>query len=781
MEDGDRMPEENTDQNKIEVRKTGEVRLERRRALLASTRSDELEKPPDLLAYWRVLRKHRWTVLTGFSVLFTVVLAGTLDQKPTYRAKALLEIENESPSLVSPQELFHIDVVTDTYLETQYKVLASDDLAERVIDQLGLDQVAEFRPPVRPWPWNKFASLFSQTHAIDGSPAQGDPAIREAVLAHFQEQLDVKPIRRSSAVEISFDSQDPDLAARVVNALTDGYIQRNLESRWDATQKASEWLSQKLLDLKAKLEKSEYDLQTYASANGLLFLETSQGNTESLENQSLRELQEELTRAQAARYETESVYRLIQTGDFGSLPGVFENKLLQDLSVRLADLQSERAQLEATFTGDYPKMKQTQSQIAEIQAALDRERQRAAQKISNDYFAAVRRENLVQQAFAEKQKQANLIAEKSVQYGILSREVDSNKTMYEGLLQKLKEAGVSSGLKAGNIRIVDKGKASYMPVYPKVLVNLSLAAVLGLGLGICAAFLQERLDQTIQNPQDVDHFLRVPVLAFIPSLESLNGRRNAGIARMEPGFQLGLDEPKPETLGARVMGRPRNDRGVYTSSVLSEAFRELRTSVLLSIGGRSVNSILVTSAQSGEGKTVTAVNLAISLAQLGGRVLLIDADMRRPSVHKYFPQGESRLSSYLAGQGRWQDMVFQTSVSSLSVLLCGPLPLNPAELLSSDAMWALMREATTAYSFVVLDSPPLLNVADTRILASKVDATVLVVNSGDTPRQAVQYAGAQVRSAGANLLGVVLNNIDVRFNDYSQFAYRDSEEMPFHR
>ena len=171
MEDGDRMPEENTDQNKIEVRKTGEVRLERRRALLASTRSDELEKPPDLLAYWRVLRKHRWTVLTGFSVLFAVVLAGTLDQKPTYRAKALLEIENESPSLVSPQELFHLDVVTDTYLETQYKVLASDDLAERVIDQLGLDQVAEFRPPVRPWPWSKFASLFSHTHAIDRSPA----------------------------------------------------------------------------------------------------------------------------------------------------------------------------------------------------------------------------------------------------------------------------------------------------------------------------------------------------------------------------------------------------------------------------------------------------------------------------------------------------------------------------------------------------------------------------------------------------------------------------------
>jgi capsular exopolysaccharide synthesis family protein len=189
---------------------------------------------------------------------------------------------------------------------------------------------------------------------------------------------------------------------------------------------------------------------------------------------------------------------------------------------------------------------------------------------------------------------------------------------------------------------------------------------------------------------------------------------------------------------------------------------------------------LVTSAQSGEGKTATAVNLAISLAQLGGRVLLIDADMRRPSVHKYFPQSGSRLSNYLAGQGRWQDMVYQSSVTGLYVLLCGPLPLNPAELLSSDAMWALMREAGTAYNFVVLDSPPLLNVADTRILANKVDATVLVINAGDTPRQAVQFAGAQIAASGANLLGVVLNNIDVRFSDYSQFGYGHTDELPSH-
>ncbi len=236
------------------------------------------------------------------------------------------------------------------------------------------------------------------------SPAPGDAAIREVVLAQFLEQLDVKPIRRSSAVEISFDSQDPNLAARVVNALADTYIQRNMESGGMPRKRPPSGCLRSCSDLKASSKNRRTTCKPMPLRNGLLFLETSQGNTESIEDQSLREMQEELTKAQADRYETESLYRLMQAGDFGSLPGVFDNKLMQDLSVRLADLQSQRAELEATFTADYPKMKQAQSQIVEIQAALDRERQRAAQKISNDYFAAVRREDLVQQAFARETK-----------------------------------------------------------------------------------------------------------------------------------------------------------------------------------------------------------------------------------------------------------------------------------------------------------------------------------------------------------------------------------------
>ena len=764
------MASDGNDQNKMEVFTSRDSRVDRRRAIPGPIRAARLEKPPDLLAWWRIIRKRRWTVLTAFSMLFVVVLVGSIREKPLYRAKALIEIDKENPSVANPQELFQLDEVSDAYLETQYKVLASDDLSERVIHQLALDRQAEFLPSARSWPWSVSAAPLLPPPPPNDGAALPDLSVRETVLTRFQDRLDVRPIRRSRAVELRFDSQDPELAARAVNAVAENYIQKNLEARWDASQKASEWLSQQLHDLKAKLEKSEDDLQKYATDNGLLYLETSKGDAESIVNQSVRELQEELTKAQADRFEKESIFRLVQSGDYGSLPGVFESRLLQDLTVRLADLQREHAQLASTFTEDYPKVKETQSQIAEIQSSLERERRRAAQKISNDYFAALRREKLVRQAFAEKQADANHIAEKSVQYGILSREVDTNKGLYEGLLERLKEAGVSAGLKASNIRVVDPGTVPYKPIAPNYPLNLGLATFLGLGLGVSMAFLKEHLDQTIRDSEDVFHYLGVPLMGFIPTIGALNGRKRKGLVRADRELILGLAESKTMAGSALIVDHPRNGLGIHKGSAFSEAFRELRTSVILSASGRFANSILVTSAQPGEGKTTIAVNLAFSLAQLGQPVLLVDADMRRPSIQKYFPQRGSRLSSYLSGQGAWQQMVYPTSISRLFVLHCGPVPENPSELLSSDRMRALIQESMATYRFVILDSPPLLNRADGRILGSMVGATILVVKGGETPRQVVQYAESQARSVGTNLIGVVLNNLDSSLNNYTYYA-----------
>ncbi|MBZ5641126.1 MAG: polysaccharide biosynthesis tyrosine autokinase [Acidobacteriia bacterium] len=763
-----------SDNYQIELFKARDGSMSRRHASQHAVRASELEKPPDLLACWRVIRKRRWTVLLAFGVLFGIVFVGTLRQKPVYRAKVLIEIDKENPGLVTAQEVFQLDEVTDTYLETQYKVLNSDDLAQRVIAQLRLDQVPEFRPAAHGWLWNSIRGGVRSVSGLGNHPPGPTADLQEAVLEHFQRGLGVKPIRRSRAVEIDFDSLDPNLSANIVNAMASGYMQKNLEARYDATQRTSDWLSLQLADLKSKLEKSEDAMQQYAAGNGLLVLDTGNGSAESITDQSLRELQQELNHAQDARYEKESVYGLIQAGDFGSLPGVQNNKLLQDLSTRLADLQRERAQLTVTFTEDYPRVRQIQSQIAEIQAALDRERGRAAREIGNEYSAAVQQEKLLQQALAEKKQEANQVAEKSVQYGILRRDVDTNKNLYDGLLQRLKEAGVSAGLNASNIRVVDPGMPSYQPAAPKIALNLGLASVLGIALGVCAAFFQEHMDQTFQDARDVDRYLHIPALAFIPSLESLRRRKGLGMDPVDSSIRLHLTNPKETGRRTLVISRPRHDPEMYLNSVLSEAFRELRTSLLLSGTTLPAHSILVTSAQPSEGKTTVAMNLAASLAQLGRRTLLIDADMRRPSIQKYFPQSKSQLSAYLAGKGKWQDMVSPTEVSGLDVVLSGRPPANPAELLSSEAMRALMYEAAASYQFVVLDSPPLLNVADSRILASLADSTLLVVKCGATPRQVVQYAESQARAAGANLAGVVLNYLNVCNTGYSYQVYHPS-------
>ncbi len=767
-------------ENKIQLYEPAAPALARvRPAAALRPETVEMRESPNLRMYWRVLHKRRWTVLSVFFVLFTVVLLGTLKQKPIYRAEALLEIEKENPNILTLQELFALETVSDTYLETQYKILRSATLARRVIDQFRLDALPEFNPRAsQRAPADSQGAVRNQ--ALAGGEAERDTQGYQMALARFHDQLSVEPVKRSRLVQISFDSQNPELAARVVNGLASHYIEQNLEVRWEATQRASEWLSEQLVQLKARLEKSENELQTYARENGLLFLETEKGAPENIVNERLRQLQEELTRAQAARYEKESLYRLVQAGDDESLPGVADSKLLQDLAVRLAELRREQALLGTTFTPDYPRVIQLQNQINAMEAVRKRERDHAAERITNDYLAAARRETLVRQAFEEQQKQANVIAGRSVQYNILKREVETNKQLYEGLLQRLKEAGISSGLKASNIRIVDSAEPPKKPARPSLLLNLALAVVLGLGLGVGAAFVQEHLDNSLKTSEDVERFLGLPALALIPAVESLDGRQGSVYGRHGAKL-LGSGHNASATVPPRWY---RIDGTSEQHSALGEAFRSLRTSVLLSTADRPPRTLLVTSSQPSEGKTTISVNLAISLAQLGQRVLLIDGDMRRPNVRKVFElENNLGLVSCLAGQQNWRAAVQPSGMENLDALVSGPVPPNPAELLSSERMRAVLGEAKTEYHFVVVDSPPLLNVADSRILAALVEGVVLVVKGGATPREMVQRAQAYVQDVGANLIGVVLNNLDVRSSDgyyykYYHYGYYDSESGP---
>ncbi len=756
--------------HETQIERVEAAALERRapRYIGAPLQMLEMEAAPDLLAYWSTLHKRRWMVLTVFVIFVAVVLLGTLKQKPVFRSRGLLEIQKENPEILTVKEMFELENVSDSYLESQYKILESDTLARRVIAQLGLEKRAEFNPP----PGWLGRMLGSQENI---SAADREAETRETSLKRFRERLTIEPVKRSRLVAVSFESESAELAARVVNTLASNFIDQNLEVRWEATQKASEWLSQQLVSMKSKLEKSETEMQQYVRENGLVFLETAQGAPENIVNERLRQLQEERTRAQAARYEKESLHRLVQAGDYGSLPGVFDSKLMQDLTVRLAEIRQQHAQLTATFNAEYPKVKQLQGQIDEMESVLAAERERAAKRMTNEYYAAVRREKLIEQAFEQQQRQAETIAERSVQYNILKREVDTNKQLYDGLLQRLREAGVSAGLKASNIRVVDAAEPPKRPARPNLLLNLASAIILGAMLGVGAAFLQEYLDNTLKTSEDVERFLRLPSLAVIPAAQTLNGRHGAygygayGHAGRSPSLTGGTAKNNGAAISRA--GWYRIDTGAQHSA-LSEAFRGLRTSVLLSSAERPPRSLLISSSRPGEGKTTIAINLAISLAQLGQRVLLIDGDLRRPSVHRAFGmQDEHGLVRYLTGGADWRACVRATNQPGLDVLVCGPLPPNPAELLSSERMRALIAQASSEYSMVLADSAPLLNVADSRILATMVEGMVLVVEGGATPRDLVRRSQAAAQHVGANLIGVVLNKLDARHDGYGYYSY----------
>ena len=740
-------------------------------------RGDDGEEEPDLRAYWHIVQKRRWTIISVLIIVLTAAVLITVKEKPVYRAQSLVEIEQENPNILTVQQLFQLENVSDNYLETQYKVLRSDSLARSVIQQLYLDHVREFNP-VNSW------SFFEGTPRETGT-AQAfatDPLHEQAVLSRFEDHLDVEPMRRSRLVQINFDSEDPKLAASALNTFTANYIQENLQIRWDAAQKASEWLSQQLGNLKIKLEKSEDNLQSYAQANGLLFLETEKGNTENIVDERLRQLQDELTQVQADRYQKESLYRLVQAGSYDSLPGVVDNRLLQDLTVQLAELDSQKAHLTPTFNPTYPKLEEVQNQIDKIKQLLTQERKRAAAQITDEYLAAARRESLVQQAFAQQQQQANLVAGKAVQYNILKREVDTNKQIYESLLQRLKEAGVSGGLKASNIRIVDSAVPPAKPYRPNILLNLSVALFLGLSGGIGLAFLQERLDNTVKTSDDVERFLHVPALAMIPGQDLLKLHHPARHVRLLPrGSHSGNgDGAKPSVASNGSTGewlRIDHKQNSTLDWALAEAFRNLRTSVLFSTADRQPRSLIILSAEPGEGKTTICANLAISLSQLGKRVLLIDGDMRRPSLHKLFGLEDSMgLAGYLTAQESWHNVVHATELPGLDCIPCGVVPPNPSELLSSERMGTLARESISDYHFVLVDSPPLLSVADGRILAALMDGALLVIRSAKTTRDAAQHAQSQLGNVGARVIGVVLNDVQLEPDGYHYNYYQQARE-----
>jgi polysaccharide biosynthesis transport protein len=712
---------------------------------------------PHLLDYWNLILKRRWTVLLTLFIVFATVAIGTLKQRPVFEGKVVLEVNPEEPSILSFNQVVGLTSRDlDSYRETQYKVLQSRTLAERVIRDEALYRYPEF------YRTQLILGLAERDPAqipslSDVRPPDANSEAYINSVAHFMKSVDVSPVRRSNLVEVSFDAYEPNLAAQVANKLTQDYIDQNLEVKWDETIKASEWLSKQLVGLKAKLEKSEESLQAYAQANSIVFLTDKQN----LVNARLEQLQQEYTKAQADRYQKESLYSLVQTGNVQDLPGILSNGLIQNLSIHLAESERDYALLAATVKPEWPKAIALKKQIDSLQAELKRQKKALTQNIVDDYRAAVAREKYLRQAVEDQKKTVNEIAAKSIQYNIIRREVDTNRQLYEGLLQRMKEAQVSAGLKASNIRIVDSAEIPKGPVKPRVLLNLLLGVVFGTGLGIVFAFLQEYMDNTLKTSDEVEQLLRLPTLGAVPSFHP------NGTAKLHEGKQTALASAQDNLQLPPVL---------QTDSALAEAYRSLRTSILLSAAPHP-RVLLVTSALPGEGKTTTTINLGATLASLGSRVVIIDCDMRKPSVHSSAGvDNQPGFVRCLTGHVGLQEAVLPVpGVPNLSVIPCGPIPPNPSEILSSPITVELLRKLREGFDYVLIDSPPVLSVADSRILSTLTDAVVLVTRAHETPFELVLRSKALLYSAGSRILGVALNGVhlhreDYRFQQYYQYG-----------
>ncbi|NWF93115.1 MAG: GumC family protein, partial [Syntrophaceae bacterium] len=485
------------------------------------------DKEANLRDYWKVIRKRQWTIIAFFLIVIITTAIGTFTMKPIYRSTTTIQINKENPQIVDFKEIFTVNTMDMDYYQTQYKILESRSLAKRVVDSLKLSQHPEFLPkpetPFEKWKSNILGPII----ALFDSSAKVSPEVKDqagknsiegeketALINQFLKKLSIEPIRNSRLVKIHFDSNYPELSSQVPNALAKAYIQQNLETRFVATQQAKEWLTGQLEDLKARVERADEALQTFGSQHDIISLEEKENVT----IQRLTELNVVLTKAESERMAKEALYRQTKDGSFDSVPPILENRLIMDLKQAYVQLEAQYMKLSETFKPEYPEMVRLKQQMQTIQKRLDAEINKIITGIKNDYEASLRRESLLRQAFEQQKAKAQEMKEKAIQYNILKREADTNRELYKGLLQRMKEAGVSAGILASNIQVIDQAELPTKPYKPNKQLNLLLAAVVGLFLGVGLAFFFEYLDNTVKTPEDVEQLIRLPSFGMVPEV-----------------------------------------------------------------------------------------------------------------------------------------------------------------------------------------------------------------------------------------------------------------------
>jgi capsular exopolysaccharide synthesis family protein len=725
-------------------RAVGSAGFDRRGTRDSATINDgNTEGLGDLTLYWSLIRNQYRLVLSIAAVVLLAVVVGTAFQTPIYRATATVEIRRQAAEAVPVETLFESGAVSGQYLETQYEILNGRDLARHVVEALQLASLEEFNPDA----------------GSQDQPGRTAESVERAT-RRFQDRLMIDPVRDSRLVRIYFESEDPVLAAIAASGVVDEYIQMRIAAGHEAVER----LEGQADSVRERLVQAEAALQDFSERSGLSFLERGGGGTENLAQQRLRSLEEQLTEAQADGIAKASQYELIQRGDLEA----FDSEVLQSLSVGVAELSGEYARLRSTFTDSFPRTREVKQQLEAMQGQLANERQRIASEIRGAHDAAERREQLLRGAVRTQRDSVAGLSGKLAEYRIVEREVAAHQDLYASLQQKKQEAEISAALAATEIGIVDRAEPPPGPIRPNGKRNAALGLIVGLILGIGAALLRELTDPTLRTADEVRAMSDVPILGLIPAVAVPLGT----------GEQVPERALSPRSSAGKAAADKRSwyriDKDDGRQAALSEAFGGLRTSVLFDHESLSPRVLQVTSPHPGAGKTTVATNLAISLSRLGHAILLVDADLRKPSVHRALDLGRaSGLAEYLAGYGSWGSYVRPDVVPGVDVLTAGAPADDPSELLSSGRMGQLIDEGRLGYDFVIVDSPAVfVNVPDARIISLIADGLVLVVRSRITRRETV----SQMLRELPRVLGVVLNDVEGRHFPayYSDYRSDDS-------
>lgn len=688
----------------------------------------------DLAQYWRLLLKHKFLIGGIFLAAVAAGLVITLLMTPTYTASTTLQIDREAARVVATDDVNPREslIQGEEFFQTQYGLLRSRSLAERVVDALGLASSDQFLEAMK-------------ADVPDAeTPAQAARLRRDAVLRTVTENLGVSPVRGSRLVAVSFNSPDPALSAQVANAFAENFIASNLDRRFESSSYAREFLEDRIAQTKEKLEQAERQLVAYATQQGIINVGGGEGppasdGSQSLAANDLVALNGALATARANRVAAEAKWRQFSGSSLMSLPEVLQNPAIQRMSEERAKLSAEYQQKLRVYRPEFPEMVQLRAQLDEIEQQIQTMANEIRSSVRQQFQVAESEERALQTRVNALKGDVLDIRDRSIQYNILQREVDTSRTLYDGLLQRYKEVGVAGGVTTNNISIVDRADPPLRPSGPKMMVNLLLAAMLGLGLGVLAAFAIELLDESVALPEDVESKLHVPVLGVVPLLS-----KGTTPLQALADFRSGL----------------------------SEAYHSLRTALQFSTDNGAPASMVITSSRPGEGKSTTALAVAYNFARIGHRTLLVDGDLRKPSMHKLLDaSNDAGLSNILAGAVQFREVVQRTGDPNLSFIPCGPLPPNPAELLGGVRVKQFLAEAARSFDIVVIDGPPVLGFADAPVLAAHVKGVLFVLQAGGTRRGQARGALRRLAMGDSRLLGVVLTKFAAKKSTYGGYDY----------